>query len=64
MKNSNVRFCEYYDLQWKRMNLRFLALDSQKKNLKDTVDLNHNDKLLETRKLLLIWPKRLFNPTW
>ena len=36
------------------MNLRFLALDSQK-NLKDMVDLNYNYKLLEITKLLLNW---------
>ena len=49
MKNSNVRFCENYDLQWE-------------KNLKDMVDLNYNDKLMEIRKLLLNWSKRLLTP--
>ena len=61
MKNSNVRFCENYDLQWEKNEFMVLGVRFTK-NLKDMVDLNYNDKLLEIRKLLLNWSKRLLTP--
>ena len=41
MKNSNVRFCENYDLQWEKNEFTVLGVRlKKKKNLKDMVDLN------------------------
>ena len=61
IKNSNVRFCENYDLQWEKNEFTVLGVRFTK-NLKDMVDLNYNAKLLEIRKLLLNWSKRLLTP--
>ena len=58
MKNSNVRFCENYDLQWEKNEFTVLGVRFTK-NLKDMVGLNYNNKLKEIRKLLLKWSKRL-----
>ena len=59
-KSSNIRFCDEFNLQWEtEFNVLGVKFTN---NLKEMVDLNYAEKLVESKKLFLNWSKRILTP--
>ena len=59
-KSSNIRFCEEFNLQ-RETEFNVLGVKFTN-NLKEMVDLNYAEKLVEIKKLFLNWSKRILTP--
>lgn len=60
-KNSNVKFCEEYNLCWESNEFVVLGVKFPK-NLDDIVEVNYINKLEEMKKIFLNWSKRVLTP--
>ena len=60
-KNSHIRFCKNYKLQWENNEFTVLGVKFTN-NLKDMVELDYREKLIDIRKLFLNWSKRILTP--
>ena len=60
-KGSSIRYCEQYNLVWNPETFVILGVEFSV-NLKAIIKLNYSQKIVEIKKLLQQWSKRLLTP--
>lgn len=61
MKGSNQKLCEEHDLCWEKETFTVLGVKFSI-NLQNMADANYESKLMDIRKLLSSWSKRMLTP--